>query len=225
MPSTRDRILTATNELFRRNGFNGTSMKQITVAAEVPMGSLYHFFPNGKVQLAQAAIETSGPAYEQLFEMIAAEAASPREAIADFFDGAAEVLEATGFIDICPIGTVAREVASTNETLRESTWKVFSSWVSVAAALFEDAGVPTDEAHQLATTVVAALEGGFMLARAAKDTAPLRAIGSSIGMLVDTTLDRWFGSFQDGSPEADAAMRRRRLARGTRAPEPAETSA
>jgi sterol desaturase/sphingolipid hydroxylase (fatty acid hydroxylase superfamily) len=31
-------------------------------------------------------------------------------------------------------------------------------------------------------------------------------------------LDKWFGSFHDGSPEADAAMRRRRLARRTAEP-------
>ena len=74
MPTTRDRILTATNELFRRNGFNGTSIKQITIAAKVPMGSLYHFFPQGKDQLAREAIETSGPAYQQLLQMIADEA-------------------------------------------------------------------------------------------------------------------------------------------------------
>jgi sterol desaturase/sphingolipid hydroxylase (fatty acid hydroxylase superfamily) len=36
-------------------------------------------------------------------------------------------------------------------------------------------------------------------------------------------LDRWFGSFHDGSPEADEAMKRRRLAR--RLPEPVDTSA
>ena len=29
-------------------------------------------------------------------------------------------------------------------------------------------------------------------------------------------LDKWFGSFHDGSPEADAVMRRRRLARAGR---------
>ena len=28
-------------------------------------------------------------------------------------------------------------------------------------------------------------------------------------------LDKWFGSFHDGSPEADAAMKARRLRRGT----------
>jgi AcrR family transcriptional regulator len=186
--NTRDRILTATNELFRRHGFNGTSIKQITLAAQVPMGSLYHFFPGGKDQLAREAIETSGPAYEQLFEIIADEAVNPSEAITNFFEGAAEVLEATGFIDICPIGTVAREVASTNDSLRVSTAKVFASWITAVAARLEAAGVPGPEANGLATTVVASLEGGFLLARAARDTAPLLAIGTAIRLLVDTTL-------------------------------------
>lgn len=189
MATTRDRILTATNELFRRHGFNGTSIKQITIAAQVPMGSLYHFFPEGKDQLAREAIETSGPAYQQLFEIIADEAASPAEAISNFFDGAAEVLEATDFIDICPIGTVAREVASTNDSLRESTAKVFASWITALAARFEAAGVAGPAANGLATTVVASLEGGFILARSARDTAALRATGTAIRLLVDTTID------------------------------------
>ena len=188
MPTTRDRILTATNELFRRNGFNGTSIKQIIIAAKVLMGSLYHFFPQGKDQLAREAIETSGPAYQQLLQMIADEAASPAEAISNFFDGAAEVLETTDFIDICPIGTVAREVASTNNSLRESTAKIFASWIGALAARFQAAGIPEPEATGLATTVVASLEGGFMLARSARDTAPLRATGTAIRLLVDTTL-------------------------------------
>jgi AcrR family transcriptional regulator len=186
--TTRDRILTATNELFRRNGYNGTSVKQITIAAHVPMGSLYHFFPDGKDQLAREAIETSGPAYQQLFEIIANEATTAEEAIGNFFDGAADVLEATDFIDICPIGTVAREVASTNDPLREATWRVFRSWIAAVAARFEEAGVPSAEAHELATTVVAALEGGFMLARAARDTAPLLAIATAIRLLVSAAL-------------------------------------
>jgi AcrR family transcriptional regulator len=186
--NTRDRILTATNELFRRHGFNGTSIKQITIAAQVPMGSLYHFFPAGKVQLAREAIETSGPAYEQLFEIIANEAADTPEAITNFFEGAAEVLEATDFIDICPIGTVAREVAWTNESLRVATATVFTSWINAVAARLEAAGVPVAEANGLATTIVASLEGGFMLARAARDTAPLLATGTAMRLLVDTTL-------------------------------------
>ena len=56
------------------------------------------------------------------------------------------------------------------------------------AARFEAAGVPGPEANGLATTVVASLEGGFMLARAARDTAPLLATGTAIRLLVDTSL-------------------------------------
>ena len=138
---TRDRFLTATNELFRRQGYHGTSLKQVTEAAEAPTGSLYHFFPGGKEELAAEVLTTSGAAYQQLFELIAAEAADPASAVTDFFEGAALVLEEGDFIDPCPIGTVAREVASTNEALRHTTERVFARWIDAASTFFQSAGV------------------------------------------------------------------------------------
>jgi AcrR family transcriptional regulator len=53
---TRQRIITATAELFRRRGFHGTSLKQVTEAAEAPIGSLYHHFP-GKDALFRSVYE------------------------------------------------------------------------------------------------------------------------------------------------------------------------
>ena len=188
MNATRARILSATTELFRRQGFNGTSLKEITDAADATTGSLYHFFPGGKEDLARAVIETSGDAYRQLFEMIADAAADPASAITDFFDGAAEVLEQTDFIDPCPIGTVAREVASTNEQLRHATHKVFSSWVGAAAERFEAAGLGHADAVDLAGTLVATIEGGFVLARAARDASTLRASGRHLRLLVEISI-------------------------------------
>ena len=188
MAETRQRILVATNELFRRRGFNGTSLKQVTVAAGAPIGSLYHFFPGGKDELAEAVITTSGAAYLQLFEMIADAAADIGTAVTDFFEGAAVVLEATDYIDVCPIGTVAREVAGTNDALRRATDLVFTSWIATGASRFVAAGLPPLDATALATTVVAALEGGFILARARRDPEPLRATGRHIRALVDGAL-------------------------------------
>ena len=188
MTETRQRILAATNELFRHRGLNGTSLKQVTVAAGAPIGSLYHFFPGGKDQLAEAVITSSGAAYLQLFEMIADAAADMGTAVTDFFEGAAGVLETTDFIDACPIGTIAREVASTNDALRLATDLVFTSWIEAAATRFVAAGLPPVDATALATTVIAALEGGFILARARRDPEPLRATGRHIRALVDMTL-------------------------------------
>src|SRR5437899_1558177 len=174
---TRDRFLSATNESFRRRGYNGTSLKHVTTAAQAPTGSLYHFFPGGKDELAAEVITTSAAAYRELFEAIADAAASPGDAVTDFFDGAALVLEETDFIDPCPIGTVAREVASTNEPLRAATERVFQSWIDAAATRLAAAGVGNEEAERLATAMIAALEGSFVLARAKGDADVLRDTG------------------------------------------------
>lgn len=184
MIGTRDRIVAATNELFRRNGFNGTSLKDVTAASGATTGSLYHFFPGGKTDLARAVLLDTGATYQALFELIADEAADPAGAVAAFFDGAAEVLEQSDYIDPCPIGSVAREVASTNDVLRDASAVVFDGWVASAADRFAAAGVAADRAVGLATTVVAALEGGFVLARTHRDGDRLRTIGRHLAALV-----------------------------------------
>ncbi len=98
-------------------------------------------------------------------------------AVHDFFEGAADVLEETDFIDPCPIGTIAREVASVDDQLRRATDGVIGSWVGAATDLFERAGITSDEAAELAITLVAAIEGGFVVSRAARDAGPMRTIG------------------------------------------------
>jgi AcrR family transcriptional regulator len=198
MAETRERIMAATLELFRRHGYNGTSVKQVTTAAQAPFGSLYHFFPGGKEELAEAVIATSGRAYQELFEAIYDDAAGPEQAISDFFEGAADVLEETGYVDVCPIGTVALEVASTNDRLRDATQRVFHGWVGAAADRLERAGLALEEAEELAVALVAAVEGGFTLSRAAKSPEPMRATGRAMCRLVAATL---------GSPDASAEVR------------------
>ena len=188
MADTRDRLMTATAELFRRQGYHGTSLKQVTAAAGAPVGSLYHFFPGGKEDLAEAVIGSSGRAYQELFELIADAAADMATAVTDFFDAAAAVLEETGYLDACPIGTVALEVASTNDRLRAATQAVFEGWLHAAGSRMELAGVPEPEARELATTLVAVVEGGFMLSRTARDPEPMRAAGRQMRRLVELAL-------------------------------------
>lgn len=188
MSDTRDRIVVATTELFRSRGFNGTSLKQVVEGANAPTGSIYHFFPGGKEELAETVIRESGTAYQQLFELIADEATTITEAIGDFFDGAAAALEQTDFIDVCPIGNVAREVASTHEPLRQATAAVFAGWTAALSQRLCEAGLPVDQAESLANTTVAAIEGGLMLARARRSTKELRRTGGHIQSLVAAAL-------------------------------------
>lgn len=186
---TRDRILEATAELFRRHGYTGTGLKQIVAAASAPFGSIYHHFPGGKEQLGAEVVRASGAMYWALFPMVMEHAEGDVVRGTElFFAGAAETLVQSGYADACPIGTVALEVASTNEVLREATAEVFASWVAGMAEAFADAGMPEERTRPTATAVIATLEGSFMLARAARTTDAMLAGGAAAALVVRDAL-------------------------------------
>lgn len=173
---TRDRILFATAELFRRQGYNGTGLKQVVAEADAPFGSLYHHFPGGKTELGDEVIRKAGAFFQALVTAVYDEEAAPEDAIRAVFTGAGETLEATDYEDACPIATVALEVASTDDRLRQATADVFEQWT---VALSERLG---DRAQALA--VIAALEGAFVLCRASRSTEPMAAAGEMAAALV-----------------------------------------
>jgi len=166
---TRERILYATAELFRRQGYSGTGLKQVVAEAQAPFGSLYHHFPGGKQQLADEVIRAGGAFFQALVTAVYDEEATPEASVRAVFAGAAETLAATDFQDACPITTVALEVASTNEDLRRVTAEVFEQWT---VALSERLG---DRDRALA--VLSALEGAFVLCRAQRTVEPMLAAG------------------------------------------------
>ena len=185
---TRERILYASAELFRRQGYAGTGLKQVVAQAQAPFGSLYHFFPGGKEQLAEEVLRTGGRFFLALYESIAESTSDLPTAVRDFFAGAAETLRSTDFADACPIATVAGEVASTHDVLRKASADVFESWL---AALAEDAvegGVAPARARALALSVLAMLEGAFLLSRSLHSTEPMDAAGAAAVALVSVAL-------------------------------------
>lgn len=189
MPTdTRDRILETTAELFRRHGYTGTGLKQIVAAANAPFGSVYHFFPGGKVQLGEEVIRRSGRMYAAIVAGALAGAPDPVAAVRQAFAGAASVLEETDYVDACPIATVALEVASTNEILRRATAEVFAEWVEGGTLFFAAAGVEPERARALAVAMIELLEGAFVLSRAMRDTAPLHTAGEALATLVQAAL-------------------------------------
>lgn len=190
MATTKERLLDASEELFRRQGMTGTGVKQILALADAPLGSLYHHFPGGKDELAAETIKRAGAHYSAL---VAEKMLGEDDIVAGIcaaFAGAGETLRTTGFADACPIETIALEVASTNEPLRLATGEVFDSWIDGLTALLVDAGVAEAEAPPLARTVIAALEGAFILDRTARTTDALDACGEAMARLVEAAIPK-----------------------------------
>jgi AcrR family transcriptional regulator len=174
---TRDRIIQRSSELFRRHGFAATGIKQIVAEARAPFGSVYHFFPDGKEQLGAEVIRWSGGIYGQLLDAYYPPGADLVAATRAFFAGAAQTLRDTDYADACPIATIALEVSSSSEPMREACAEVFQGWTDRATDRFAAGGLPRRRARELAITLLSALEGAFVLARAQRSTEPLEVAG------------------------------------------------
>jgi AcrR family transcriptional regulator len=189
MTETRERIVQAGAELLRRQGYAATGVKQIVTAAQAPFGSLYHFFPGGKEQLGAEAIRRSGALYELLIPAVFDPAPDLLAAVRAFFAGAAEHLEQTDYADACPIATVALEISSTSEPMREACADVFESWIAAGVPRFIDAGLTDKCARKLVIGMIAALEGAFVLARASRTTEALSVAGELTAAAVKRALE------------------------------------
>jgi AcrR family transcriptional regulator len=177
---TRTRIRDAAAALFRRDGYSATGLKRIAAESGAPFGSIYHFFPGGKQQLAEDAVRTSGARYEAFVLALLESVPDPLESLEHAFAAAAEDLAGTGYADACPIATLALEVASSNEPLRLATAEVFGSWVAAGTVWFGRQVPDPAIARRLALSLIMILEGAFVLARAARDPEPLLAAGRSM---------------------------------------------
>ncbi len=185
---TRERILDSSGELFRRQGYMGTGVKQILAEASAPFGSLYHFFPGGKAELGAETIRRSGFLYGLLLGEFAGPEVPLAAGIRAFFAGAAETLEETDYADACPIATVALEVSSSDEELRLACADVFAAWIEGGTARFEMEGIPHERARQLVIEMIAGLEGAFVLSRALRSTEPVLLAGEAAATTIEAAL-------------------------------------
>jgi AcrR family transcriptional regulator len=186
---TRERIVEASADLMRRQGYTATGVKQIVTAAKAPFGSIYHFFPGGKEEIAAEAVRWSGEIYAQLIPAVFDEAPDVITGIRTFFSGAADHLVATDYEDACPIATIALETASTSEPLRLACRDVFEGWITAGVARFADLGLGQDKTRELVITMIVAIEGAFVLARVQRDTAPLHIAGEVVVSMVEQAMD------------------------------------
>lgn len=189
MPGTRERIVQASAELLSRQGYAATGVKQIVTAAQAPFGSLYHFFPGGKEQLGAEAILVSGAIYEQLIPAVFDPAPDVVTATRYFFAGAAEHLRETDYADACPIATVALEVSSSSEPLRQACAAVFESWIAAGMQRYEAAGIEHAKAREVTIAMLTGLEGAFVLARALRSTEPLAVAGEVAARAVQEAIE------------------------------------
>ena len=161
---TRAVLVHTMARLLRDQGYTATGRAQLLAESGVSNGSLYHHFPGGMEELAEAALEESGQAV----------AAALRESL----DGATNAaLGVTRFLDIaagpvagepcpgCPVAPTALESPIIKPRLRAAAARCFDQWEGLIAARLRADGWPEDSLAEAASAALALIEGALLLTR------------------------------------------------------------
>jgi AcrR family transcriptional regulator len=175
--ATRERIVGAAANLMHTRGVNATTLDDVRIASGTSKSQLYRHFPD-KESLVQAVIslraeevlERHRQRLERLNSLrgleIWRDAVVQRNALRNGAYG-------------CELGSLASELADQDEAARTSLNDHFRTWEGLLAAgltrMVESGALRPDADPQvLATGLMAALQGGYLLAQTARDVGPMQ---------------------------------------------------
>ncbi|QXE38243.1 TetR/AcrR family transcriptional regulator [Streptomyces sp. GMY02] len=172
--STPDRLIEATRELLWERGYVGTSPRAIQQRAEAGQGSMYHHFA-GKPALALAAIRRTAEELRTAAEATLGGGGSAYDRLSAYLLREREVLRG------CPVGRLTMDPdIIADDTLRAPVDETIGWLRGRLAGIVEEgqkrgefaAGLDPEE---IASTVLATVQGGYVLARAAGSPAAFDA--------------------------------------------------
>ena len=183
MAGHRERMVTSAALLIRERGARPTAIADVLAHSGAPRGSAYHYFPGGRNQLLCEAVDyaadyVSGAlsGTEESIEMLDI-------AVAFYRDG----LLGSDYRAGCPVMAVAVEAGDPQigaEPVARAA-AAFERWRDLIRESLAADGLDRDNAADLATTVIAALEGALVMARAGRNVAPLDAVHRQLRVLLD----------------------------------------
>ncbi|WP_139490674.1 TetR/AcrR family transcriptional regulator [Brevibacillus dissolubilis] len=184
-PDSREKILQTASRLFQLQGYHATGLNQIIKESGSPKGSLYHYFPNGKEELAVEAVTYTGKYIQAKLQDTLEQIADPLEAIQLFIRETANQFDHPDSIEGIPVGLLASETALISEPLRIACMKAFTSWETTIADKLIRCGYAKEEAHQFGMLMNTMIGGGIMLSLTNADKTPLLLLAEKIPVLLE----------------------------------------
>jgi AcrR family transcriptional regulator len=165
---SRERLIEGTRELLWERGYVGTSPAAILERAQVGQGSMYHHF-RGKSDLALAAMERTA---EVMRSSIAPQLGAPGTALDRL---RAYLRRDRDVLKGCPVGRMTLDPEIYASEVACEPLEDYFRWLGGALREVLEEGtrggeLPPDlPCAQVATALVAVVQGGYVLARAAHD--------------------------------------------------------
>jgi len=186
----KDQILESAIFLMRQSGLSGAGINQILAHSKAPKGSMYYYFPQGKLQITREALTLYGTRVAAAMEAALSSKKKPADKVRALFRSIADRLERAYFEQSCAAGAVALDLNGEVADLRHVVADVMASWRTVIAGHFPLRSRARRESF--AGLVLSAIEGGYIRGRAERSSTPLLEAGEWIAKLAsnETALEK-----------------------------------
>ena len=181
---TRSRIVENAAALIHERGVAATTLEDVKVAAEVSGSQLYHYFPD-KNELVQAVIDYQA---DTIVKQNRQALGSPKgvEAWRKMVVTGVRSTQGKGG---CALGSLGGQLAENDPEARALIAAGFDQWAAAISdglrSLHTDGKLPADIApDDLATTLLATLQGGLLLAQVQRSTRPFETAVDTLLALV-----------------------------------------
>ena len=189
-PKHREAIVAAALTLFRRQGYAATGLNDIVALSGAPKGSLYHYFPDGKLSIAEAAVRQGGEVVAVTLRDLARSHKTPAKLVRGYAKLLGKWMAKSRFRDGSPISTTLQETAPEDKKVTAAGAEAFAAWRAPIVDQLEATGVGKGRAERLATLVIAALEGSLVQARVEQSANPIKAVAQELEELLKAASKR-----------------------------------
>jgi AcrR family transcriptional regulator len=162
----RSDALAALREIFREYGFEGASLSLIGARTGLGKGSLYHFFPGGKDQMAAAVLDDIDAWFEQQMFQPLRDGIDAPNAIRGMFQTVDDYFRSGE--RICLVGAFA--LGDVRDRFAVQINGYFVDWRDALASALRRTGKDRNSAKAHAEETVAGIQGALVMARAQNDT-------------------------------------------------------
>lgn len=169
--------------LIRERGAHPTAIADVLQHSGAPRGSAYHYFPGGRTQLLCEAVDYAADYVASRMQRCTS-SAEMLDTLVRFYRK--NLLE-TDFRAGCPVLAVAVEAGDpeTSPPMIDRAGAAFERWNGLIAQRMIADGIPATRAADLAVLMTSALEGAIVLARAARDVAPIDTVHRQLRGLLE----------------------------------------
>jgi AcrR family transcriptional regulator len=146
-------------EVFRDHGYEGASLADLSRATGLGKSSLYHHFPRGKEQMAEAVLQKSKAFIQTAIAEVARSPESLRGRIRKII-AALDQIYASGR-NPCVLGRLA--VSDIGPAGRQLAREIFALWTDAVAVLAHESGMSQLRARHFAEDWIARVQGSLIL--------------------------------------------------------------